>query len=233
MQQGHYWSYLRAEPFCPGFAVDFLFGGTARISDFLPRHISPTKIRHFGEALFRGGFFTRPIFHIGDIEEEKPGVWGIEWLWQILLWKGVGEDCGDGINIGSGDQSQGCVMWWGEGRLSQKYLPNANSILQHSCWDDFRKMNWHTWQPQFTCIIGYILNWTLHGWTWLGNQKTKSWPCNGVVGVDTLKGLKCWRWWWKFYERAANKGDKTNSRRPVLINHFSNLAFTRLHSGKH
>ena len=37
--------------------MDFLFGGTARISDFLPRHISPTKIRHFGEALFRGGFF--------------------------------------------------------------------------------------------------------------------------------------------------------------------------------
>ena len=71
MQQGHYWSYLRAEPFCPGFAVDFLFGGTARISDFLPRHISPTKIRHFGEALFRGGFFTRPIFHIGRLRKRS------------------------------------------------------------------------------------------------------------------------------------------------------------------
>ena len=43
----------------------FCLGETARISDFLPRHISPTKIRHFGEALFGGEFCTDPIFHIG------------------------------------------------------------------------------------------------------------------------------------------------------------------------
>ena len=27
-----------------------------------------------------------------------------------IIVEGVGEDCEDGINIGSGDQSQGCVM---------------------------------------------------------------------------------------------------------------------------
>ena len=49
----------------------FCLGETARISDFLPRHISPTKIRHFGEALFGGEFCTGPIFHIGQYIEEK------------------------------------------------------------------------------------------------------------------------------------------------------------------
>ena len=46
----------------------FCLGETARRSDFLPRHISPTKIRHFGEALFGGEFCTGvQYFALGNI----------------------------------------------------------------------------------------------------------------------------------------------------------------------
>ena len=88
-------------------------GETARISDFLPRHISPTKIRHFGEALFGGEFCTGPIFHIGRYMEEKKLAWC---LGELTDW-GVGGKyylgdwgVGEGINSGSTDQSQGCIM---------------------------------------------------------------------------------------------------------------------------
>ena len=50
----------------------FCLGETARISDFLPRHISPTKIRHFGEALFGGEFCTGvQYFTLGSIQRRR------------------------------------------------------------------------------------------------------------------------------------------------------------------
>ena len=111
VQQGHYWSYLRAEPFCAGF------GGFSVWGKLLGYPISchvifPLQRYVISGRLYLEGNFVRGsnISHWATlyVEEKWPGVWGgrpTDWGGGVNI-IGVGE----GINSGSTDQSQGCIM---------------------------------------------------------------------------------------------------------------------------
>ena len=97
--------------------VDFLFGGNCSDIRFPATSYFPYK-----DTSFRGGFIWRGILYGSNIshwaiymEEEKKLGWC---LGELTDW-GVGGKyywgVGEGINSGSTDQSQGCIMWvWGK-----------------------------------------------------------------------------------------------------------------------
>ena len=93
--------------------VDFLFGGNCSDIRFPATSYFPYKDTSFrGGFIWRGILYGGPIFHIGQhyIQRRRswPGVWGgrpTDWGGGVNI-IGVGE----GINSGSTDQSQGCIM---------------------------------------------------------------------------------------------------------------------------
>ena len=110
VQQGHYWSFLRAEPFCAGFGGFSVWGKLLGYP--ISCHVIFPLQRYVisGRLYLEGNFVRIQYFTLGDVEENKePGVWG------VVDWLGCGGKyyCGwggEGINSGSGDQSQGCIM---------------------------------------------------------------------------------------------------------------------------
>ena len=112
VQQGHYWSYLRAEPFCAGFGGFSVWGKL--LGDPISCHVIFPLQRYVisGRLYLEGNFVRGPIFRIGQhyIQRRRswPGVWGgrpTNWGGGVNI-IGIGE----GINSGSTDQSQGCIM---------------------------------------------------------------------------------------------------------------------------
>ena len=100
MQQGHYWSYLRAEPFCAGFGGFSVWGKLVGYP--ISCHVIFPLQRYVisGRLYLEGNFVRGPIFHIGqDIEASL-----------VFVWVNIIGGMGEGINRGSRDQSQGCIM---------------------------------------------------------------------------------------------------------------------------
>ena len=111
VQQGHYWSYLRAEPFCAGFGGFSVWGKLLGYP--ISCHVIFPLQRYVisGRLYLEGNFVRVQYFTLGNIygggEEARLELtdWGVGGKYYWGDW-GVGE----GINSGSTDQSQGCIM---------------------------------------------------------------------------------------------------------------------------